>query len=67
MFGRDFRHAALSVTLLTITVLMTQARDGAQMMGWYFILRPEHGPAKLSPLHMSEATEAAGQLVGMLR
>jgi hypothetical protein len=37
------------------------------MMGWYFILRPEHSKATLSPLHMSQATETAGQLVGLLR
>lgn len=41
--------------------------DGANMMGWYFILRPEHGKPTLSPLHMSEATESAGQLMGLLR
>jgi hypothetical protein len=41
-------------------------RDGHTLAGWFYILRPEHGPATLSPLHMSEATELKGALHGML-
>jgi hypothetical protein len=42
-----------------ILSISAEDRDGTNMMGWYFILRPEHGPAKLSRLHMSPATETA--------
>jgi hypothetical protein len=50
-------------------ILAVHAEDdaGHAIMGWYYILRPEHGPAKLSPLQMSQATEAKGQLMGLLQ
>ncbi|PWT72135.1 MAG: hypothetical protein C5B60_09915 [Chloroflexi bacterium] len=50
-----------------VVTISAEDRDGTNMMGYYFILRPEHSPATLSPLHMSKATEAIGQLMGMLR
>jgi len=41
--------------------------DGSQLSGWYYILRPEHAPATLSPLHMNEATHITGTLHGLLK
>lgn len=50
-----------------ILAINAEDSDGQCVMGWYYILRPEHGPATLSPLHMSEATDYVGQLMGLLR
>jgi len=49
-------------------ILTINAEDntGKTMQGWYFILRPEHAPATLSPLQMTHATEHKGLLQGML-
>lgn len=49
-----------------VVSLIAEDRDGSNLAGWYFILRPEHGPPTLSPLHMSDATESAGRMVGLL-
>jgi hypothetical protein len=50
-------------------ILAIHAEDdkGNALMGWYYILRPEHGPAKLSPLQTSVATESTGRLMGLLQ
>ena len=49
-------------------VLMVTAedRDGSQIMGTYYILRPEHGPPKLSPLEVNKYDHTAGRMVGLL-
>ena len=49
-------------------VLMVTAedRDGSQIMGVYYILRPEHGPPKLSPLDVQTYDKTAGRMVGLL-
>ena len=49
-------------------VLMINAedRDGSSLIGLYYILRPEHGPAKLSPLTMRPFEETKGRMVNML-
>ncbi|PWT93551.1 MAG: hypothetical protein C5B56_00510 [Proteobacteria bacterium] len=41
-------------------VIVIQGEDisGRQMMGVFHILRPEHGPATLSPFHLQEDCEA---------
>jgi hypothetical protein len=50
-----------------ILAIHAEDDEGHAIMGWYYILRPEHGPPKLSPLMISQATENKGQLMGMLR
>lgn len=49
-------------------VLMIRAedRDGSMLAGMYYILRPECGPAKLSPLKMQDYDQTSGRMVGML-
>lgn len=50
-------------------VLMINAEDrqGNELSGFFYILRPEHGPATLSPLHMNDFTGMKGRFTGMLR
>jgi len=50
-------------------VLMINAEDrwGNAISGCFYILRPEHGPAKLSPLQMSDYDTTKGRFAGMLR
>ena len=51
-------------------IVMLQAEDktGKTLGGMYYILRPEHGPPVLSPLHMmdDEVITRTGLLTGML-
>ena len=47
-----------------ILTIHAEDRDGRGLIGYYYILRPEHGPPKLSPLQMAEG--GTGQLMGML-
>jgi hypothetical protein len=48
-------------------VLMITAEDhGSSIMGFYYILRPEHGKAVLSPLHIQPFDRTAGRMVGLL-
>jgi hypothetical protein len=49
-----------------ILMITAEDRDGSQIMGFYYILRPEHGPAKLSPLHVQPYDATAGRMVGLL-
>jgi hypothetical protein len=49
-----------------IISIQAEDRDGSHLHGWYYILRPEHGPPKLSPLQMSKADKHEGQLQGLL-
>jgi hypothetical protein len=52
-------------------VIRVQAEDrnGDVLSGQYYILRPEHGPATLSPFHEdpSGAIELGGRMAGLLR
>jgi hypothetical protein len=42
-------------------------RDGSTLSGMYYILRPEHGPAKLSPFQQDDASIVqVGRMAGML-
>lgn len=50
----------------TLTVV-AEDRCGRDIVGHYYILRPEHSRAKLSPLHIHAVGESDGQTVGMLR
>jgi hypothetical protein len=50
-----------------ILALQAEDIDGSSLMGWYFILRPEHGPATLSPFKLSDANRQEGAFAGMLR
>jgi hypothetical protein len=51
-----------------ILTVHAEDRDGTTLMGWYYILRPEHAPATVSPLHMVETTtQHTGTLHGLLR
>jgi hypothetical protein len=49
-------------------VLMIHAedRDGSHIMGQYYILRPEHGPPKLSPLEVMPYDQMTGRMMGLL-
>jgi len=49
-----------------ILTIQAEDKDGNQVAGWYYILRPEHAPATLSPLTMSDADHTEGALAGML-
>jgi hypothetical protein len=66
MMRKQFRrrYPRHSRSLLAVTA---EDRDGTTITGWYFILRPEHSKATLSPLHMSTATKNEGELMGLLR
>jgi hypothetical protein len=49
-------------------VLMIHAEDrsGESIIGYYYILRPEHGPPKLSPLDIQPYDQMAGRMMGLL-
>jgi hypothetical protein len=49
-------------------VLMIHAEDrsGESIMGQYYILRPEHGPPKLSPLEVMPYDAMTGRMTGLL-
>jgi hypothetical protein len=47
--------------------IQAEDRDGSALSGQYYILRPEHGPATLSPLHEDPPDMiAAGRMTGLL-
>jgi hypothetical protein len=50
-------------------VLMINAEDknGEEIAGMFYILRPEHGKPTLSELHMDKSTHSAGLMRGLLR
>jgi hypothetical protein len=50
-----------------ILAITAEDRDGHSIMGFYYILRPEHGPPKLSPLQIGDANHSTGALMGLLR
>jgi hypothetical protein len=49
-------------------VLMISAEDrsGETIMGHYYILRPERGPPKLSPLEVMPYDQMSGRMMGLL-
>lgn len=49
-----------------ILMVSAEDRDGSQIMGFYYILRPEHGPPTLSPLKVQPYDATAGRMVGLL-
>jgi len=60
--GRMNEHPDRRETLM----IHAEDRDGTQLVGNYYILRPEHRDTPvLSPLHMLERTESVGVLSGM--
>jgi hypothetical protein len=60
-------HVHLHPDRREILAITAEDRDGHNIMGFYYILRPEHGPAKLSPLQMSDGISSAGAFMGLLR
>lgn len=49
-----------------VVKIQAEDRDGSALSGMYYILRPEHGPATLSPFHEDQFTSVAGRLTGLL-
>ena len=49
-----------------VLMITAEDRDGSQIIGQYFILRPEHGPPKLSPLEVQPYDQTTGRMVGLL-
>jgi hypothetical protein len=49
-----------------VLMISGEDRDGSQIMGVYYILRPEHGPPKLSPLEVKPYDHTTGRMVGLL-
>jgi hypothetical protein len=49
-----------------VVMITAEDRDGSSLHGMYYVLRPEHGPAKLSPLKMQDYDKTTGRMVGML-
>jgi len=52
------RREALTVTAAD--------KDGNVIGGYFYILRPEHGPPKLSPLHNDDVRETLGDFTDLL-
>jgi hypothetical protein len=52
-----------------ILMYSAESRKGEQFMGHRYILRPEHGPPKLSPLTIRETSGdySTGRMVGLLK
>ena len=50
-------------------MFMAESRDGGILSARRYILRPEHGKAKLAPLHINDLTnaESSGRIVGLLK
>ena len=49
-----------------VIIINAEDRDGSNLYGMYYILRPEHGPPTLSPLKLQAYDKTAGHMVGML-
>jgi hypothetical protein len=49
-----------------VLMITAEDRDGTQIMGMYYILRPEHGPARLSPLEVKPFDATVGRMSGLL-
>jgi hypothetical protein len=50
-----------------VLIINAEDRWGNVLSGNFFILRPERGPATLSPLHMNDYDAMQGRFMGMLR
>jgi hypothetical protein len=50
-----------------VLMISAENREGDALSGFFYILRPEHGDATLSPLHMNDYTGLKGRFTGMLR
>src|SRR4029077_2517080 len=48
-----------------VVKIKAEDHDGSALSGMYYILRPEHGPATLSPFHEDHFTSVAGRLTGV--
>jgi hypothetical protein len=49
-----------------VLMISAEDRDGSHIGGVYYILRPEHGPPKLSPLEVKPYEKTTGRMVGLL-
>lgn len=49
-----------------VLMISAEDRDGTAMMGWYYILRPEIGPPRLSPLEVKPFDGQVGRMTGLL-
>ena len=49
-----------------VVMISAEDRDGSMLMGWFYILRPEHGPPKLSPLEVKDFDGSTGRMMGLL-
>ena len=49
-----------------ILMISAEDRSGESIMGQYYILRPEHGPPKLSPLEVMPYDQMTGRMMGLL-
>jgi hypothetical protein len=49
-----------------VLIIHAEDRDGESIIGQYYILRPEHGPPKLSPLEVMPYTCTKGRMMGLL-
>jgi hypothetical protein len=49
--------------------IQAEDRNGDSLSGQYYILRPEHGPATLSPFHQdpTDTLALAGRMTGLLK
>jgi hypothetical protein len=50
-----------------VLLLNAEDRHGGHIMGRRYILRPEHGKPKLSPMTILGHDETAGRMVGLLQ
>lgn len=50
-----------------VLMIAAEDREGNTLSGFFYILRPEHGNATLSPLHMNDHDALTGRFTGMLR
>jgi len=49
-----------------VLMISAENREGDSLSGFFYILRPEHGTPKLSPLHMNDYDQMSGRFTGML-
>lgn len=50
-----------------VLMITAENREGNSLSGFFYILRPEHGKATLSPLHMNDYHAVVGRFTDMLR
>jgi hypothetical protein len=49
-----------------VLMITAEDRSGETIFGQYYILRPEHGPPKLSPLEVMPYDGTSGRMTGLL-